>query len=332
MKNYVIINMETNGFNTLDGDEQIIKIDARKIDKDFNEVDSFSKYVKPREKLPTVVEQLIEITNEVLEQYGKDEKPVVEEFLKFMEDSILISSNAKFEMSFLLKAIYKNKIVDNEIYYFDLLQEFTSLGLKKRSIPRVKEYYKIYTDDYLTSMVEILKKILVEYKCSDLEEYVTKKKKNRIRFPGLVSRNVRSWVRFSKGNTKDNRRLIEFIDESKDGKVGFLINYNGINKKIMNLDELIEFKKMGSKTIDDIFYLDPSIMSYMDYYKIDSDIKIEKDDTWLIERLEKVTTDYLKNKKVKVICYGTIDELKKNYNIIDKKVLDKIISCVIAEI
>lgn len=334
MKNYVFVQVEASDFTTMEGEDQLTKIDAIKVDKNFKQIDQFSTYIKLRSKHLEITEEIKEITgitNELLEKYGIDEKEALEEFLKFINDSILIMHNGKFEMTSIIKGIYNNNVKDHEIYYFDLLRDLKTLGVKKKSLKSLRERYQIKEEDDLLATMAITKQILEEYKYSDLEEYNTKNK-NRIRFPGLISKNVRAWVRFTQGDTNDNRRLIEFIDESKDGKLSYIINYRSINMEMTTFVELIKYREMGAKVIDSIFYFDPSISSYIDYYKINSNIKIEKEDTFLIERLEKAATDYLKDKKVKVICYGSIDTLKENYGIIDKKVLDKIISFIVAEI
>ena len=45
--NYVIINLETNGYFNPDDDKQIIFIEALKVDKRLNKVSKFKTYIKP---------------------------------------------------------------------------------------------------------------------------------------------------------------------------------------------------------------------------------------------------------------------------------------------
>lgn len=331
MKNYVFFEVETNDFTTMEGDDQIIKINAIKVDKNFKQISRFLTYIKFGMKISKEIEKITGITNEMLERHGMDEKKALEEFLEFINDSILIVHYAKYEMTSIVKGIYKNNIKDHEIYYFDILRDLKTFGFKEKSLKKIKEHYQITEEDDLLATIAITQQILAEYNYCDLEEYSTKSK-NKFRFPGLSSKTAYAQVRFTQGDTEEHKRLIEFIDESKDGKPSYLINYGRINKEIITFVELIKYREMGVKVIDDIFYFDPSISSHIDYYKIDSNKKIEKEDTWLIERLEKIVNEYMKDKKVKIICYGTIDKLKKNYNIINKKALNKIISCIVTEI
>lgn len=96
MNNYTFIDLETNGLPTINGTDQLIKIEALKLDKNFRKIDSLTSYIKPEEKLSEYIEQQTKITNEILEKYGENEKNAVEDLLTFIEDSTLISYNAKF--------------------------------------------------------------------------------------------------------------------------------------------------------------------------------------------------------------------------------------------
>ena len=110
-ENYVIINIETNGYFNRDNNKQIIFIEALKVDERLNKISSFKTYIKPNESLEEDVVKLTGITNEML-QSGISEKEALINFIKFCEDSNVVTHNAKFELSFVLKALYKNGIKD----------------------------------------------------------------------------------------------------------------------------------------------------------------------------------------------------------------------------
>ena len=64
--NYVIINLETNGYFNPDDDKQIIFIEALKVDKRLNKVSKFKTYIKPKKRLSEDVVKVTKITNEML--------------------------------------------------------------------------------------------------------------------------------------------------------------------------------------------------------------------------------------------------------------------------
>ena len=136
-KDYVIVNIETNGYFDIDDNKQIIFIEALKIDKNMKKKDEFNR-------------QLLDI---------KNEKDVLCEFIDFCFNSKIIIYNAKEGLSFLLKELYKNNIMSNfKFKYIDMIDL-----LKKKEkdiglliISNIKKYYNIKCDNEIECIFDII--------------------------------------------------------------------------------------------------------------------------------------------------------------------------------
>ena len=96
-KDYVIVNIKTNGEFDREDNTQITLIEVVKLNNDLKVLDK------------------IEISNKT------NEKDIIIEFIHFCTNSNLITYNSKYTLSFILKALYKNKITDNiRFKYIDL--------------------------------------------------------------------------------------------------------------------------------------------------------------------------------------------------------------------
>lgn len=98
---FVVFDTETTGFSPVT--EQIIEIGAVKINSSGVVLDRFSKFIKlyKTDKLSAKIIELTHITDEMLKQEGEDVHEVMEEFCHFIDDSILVAQNAKFDISFM---------------------------------------------------------------------------------------------------------------------------------------------------------------------------------------------------------------------------------------
>lgn len=117
--NYVVVDVETTGINS--EKDQIIEIAAIKMKG--NKMIAFQELVKVEKELPREISELTGITDEMLANDGKDLDVVLEEFLGFLGNAILVGYNVKFDISFLNAALKKNgnKVLTNKTIC--LLQE-----------------------------------------------------------------------------------------------------------------------------------------------------------------------------------------------------------------
>lgn len=96
---YVIIDLETTGRSAKF--HQIIEMSAIKIKND-QIVDQYSSLVNPHRNLSNFIQQLTNITDEMVAN-ERDIKDVMPEFLNFIGDSIIIGYNISFDKNFIVK-------------------------------------------------------------------------------------------------------------------------------------------------------------------------------------------------------------------------------------
>lgn len=99
MKRRVLIDIETTALTPQRG--EIIRLYARDLDDPSL---TFDQLVKPKRPLSNLVQQITEITNEMLRDAPSIEA-VMPEFLDFLDGSIVVSNNSTFELGFLKMAI-----------------------------------------------------------------------------------------------------------------------------------------------------------------------------------------------------------------------------------
>lgn len=111
---YIVVDVETTGVNS--EKDQIIEIAA--IKTEGNEQIVFQELIKIEKGIPREISELTGITNEILANNGKDIDVVLEGFLGFVGNAILVGYNVKFDVSFLNselkksgKEILKNKTI-----------------------------------------------------------------------------------------------------------------------------------------------------------------------------------------------------------------------------
>ena len=100
-KNYIILDIKTNGDFEPDNKSKITSIYALKIDNNMNNLDYVQFDIK------------------------SNEKENIKYFIKFCSNSNIIISNAKNTLSFILKMLYQNKIYDDfRFKYIDIINIF----------------------------------------------------------------------------------------------------------------------------------------------------------------------------------------------------------------
>jgi DNA polymerase-3 subunit epsilon len=95
---HVVVDLETTGLSPRQG-HRIIEIGAVVIE-DLAVVDEFTTLINPGVPIPTTVQAIHGITDEMLEGQPKTEEALLR-FSTFIADSVLIAHNAAFEVTFL---------------------------------------------------------------------------------------------------------------------------------------------------------------------------------------------------------------------------------------
>ncbi|MFA6637026.1 MAG: exonuclease domain-containing protein [Candidatus Omnitrophota bacterium] len=116
---YTVFDFETTGLFAGSGDA-ICEIGALKAGFDGNE-QRFEELIDPRRPISQGAYNLNRITPEMLEG-----KPTIDEvlpdFMDFIEGSVLVAYNARFDISFLAAALGKKRTILNEFQVIDVLE------------------------------------------------------------------------------------------------------------------------------------------------------------------------------------------------------------------
>lgn len=94
---YVVFDIETTGLSIINS--KIIEIAGVKM-KDGKEIDRFSTFINPHEKIPYNIQQLTNITDEMVKD-APELKERLPEFIDFVGDSVLVAHNAQFDIGFI---------------------------------------------------------------------------------------------------------------------------------------------------------------------------------------------------------------------------------------
>ena len=154
---FVIIDIETNGLNYEEDD--IIELCAIKM-KNGEIIDRYTSLCKPRLPIKKEIEQITGITNDMV-KLAPSSKEVVENFLKFVEDAILVGYNISFEVNFI------NRIANNENYAINN-KTIDCLEYVKKLYPNLKNY------KMNSSLNAMGFEILDDYSCISSAQAITK--------------------------------------------------------------------------------------------------------------------------------------------------------------
>lgn len=93
---YIVFDIETTGLSVTQN--KIIEIAAIKI-FEGKEVERYSTFVDPHERIPYHIQQLTNINDQMV-QGAPDVEPVLKEFMEFAGDGVLVAHNARFDVGF----------------------------------------------------------------------------------------------------------------------------------------------------------------------------------------------------------------------------------------
>lgn len=156
---YVVFDIETTGLSSYYN--EIIEISAIKVRND-KVVDRFSSLVKPNARISSFITKLTGITNEMVVDAPCIDK-VLEEFISFIGDDILVGHNVSFDVNFVNTNLVMlgygaltNDYVDNLMIARRVLTE-----LRHHRLGDLADYYLIDTtgahrglkDSYITHQI-----------------------------------------------------------------------------------------------------------------------------------------------------------------------------------
>lgn len=167
LDNYVIVDIETTGLSPQN--YEIIEISAIKIFKN-DIIDTFSKLVNPKGKISKKITDFTGITNDMVENQPYISE-ILPDFIKFVDDNVVVAHNAPFDLSFICRDAKLNNI-EFAPYYIDTLElAKNTLDLKSYKLIDIAKCFKISSNQEHRGLSD----------CELLYECYTKMNKTKIR-------------------------------------------------------------------------------------------------------------------------------------------------------
>lgn len=143
---YVVFDIETTGLSITQN--KITELAAVKM-HEGKEIDRYATFVNPHEKIPYHIQQLTNITDEMVKD-APDLEPVLKDFVEFVGDAVIVAHNARFDMGF-IQASLKNAgmpLLDNP--YLDTLELARMLhpGMKNHRLNTLADKYKVLLESH----------------------------------------------------------------------------------------------------------------------------------------------------------------------------------------
>jgi len=138
---YVVYDTETTGLSAVY--DTIIELAAVKMYKG-NVIETFEEFINPGHPLSQTTIQLTGITDDMVRN-SKPEKTVLEEFVKFSENTILVAHNASFDMGFLNNSYERNGMPEAPNPVIDTLEmsRFLHPNLKSHRLNTLAKRYGV---------------------------------------------------------------------------------------------------------------------------------------------------------------------------------------------
>ena len=106
-QNIIVFDVETTGIDPTE--DEIIQIAAIRIDQGGNEIERFEKLLKNTKAVGTS-QGVHQFSDAYLAEHGEDRVKVLEEFVAFSKDSLIVGHNVGFDISILVSELEKNNL------------------------------------------------------------------------------------------------------------------------------------------------------------------------------------------------------------------------------
>jgi DNA polymerase-3 subunit alpha (Gram-positive type) len=143
---YVIFDIETTGLSVMNN--KIIEIAGVKM-QDGKEIDRFATFINPHEKIPYNIQQLTNISDDMVKDAPELEDKLPE-FAEFVGDAILVAHNAKFDMGFIqanLKRLGRPELPNPVLDTLELAR-FLFPALKNHRLNTLAEKFKVSLENH----------------------------------------------------------------------------------------------------------------------------------------------------------------------------------------
>ncbi|AOZ94260.1 PolC-type DNA polymerase III [Paenibacillus crassostreae] len=143
---YIVFDIETTGLSITHSN--ITELAAVKI-KEGKEIDRYATFVNPHEKIPFHIQQLTNITDEMVKD-APDLEPVLHEFVKFAADGILVAHNARFDIGFIQASLKEYGLPEMPNPVLDTLELARLLypTMKNHRLNTMADKYKVLLESH----------------------------------------------------------------------------------------------------------------------------------------------------------------------------------------
>ncbi|AZN40891.1 PolC-type DNA polymerase III [Paenibacillus albus] len=143
---YVVFDVETTGLSVVNN--KIIELAGVKM-HEGKEIGRFSTFINPHEDIPYNIQQLTNITNEMVAD-APELSEKIGEFIDFIGDSILVAHNARFDMGFLQAACKLHGLPEVKNPVLDTLElaRFLHPSMKNHRLNTLADKYKISLENH----------------------------------------------------------------------------------------------------------------------------------------------------------------------------------------
>lgn len=143
---YIVFDIETTGLSVTQN--KIIEIAAVKM-QEGKEIDRYTTFVNPHERIPYNIQQLTNINDEMV-QDAPDVEPVLREFIEFAGDAVLVAHNARFDVGFVNAKLKELDIPEMKNPVLDTLELARMLfpTLKNHRLNTLAAKYKVSLENH----------------------------------------------------------------------------------------------------------------------------------------------------------------------------------------
>ncbi|WP_339321302.1 PolC-type DNA polymerase III [Paenibacillus sp. FSL W8-0194] len=143
---YVVFDIETTGLSITNS--KITELAAVKM-HEGKEIGRYATFVNPHEKIPYHIQQLTNITDEMVKD-APDLEPVLKEFVEFVGDAVLVAHNARFDVGFIQASLkeYGMPLLDNPALDTLELARLLHPGMKNHRLNTLADKYKVLLESH----------------------------------------------------------------------------------------------------------------------------------------------------------------------------------------
>lgn len=143
---YIVFDIETTGLSVVNN--KIIELAGVKM-KNGQEIDRFSTFINPHEKIPYHISQLTNITDDMV-QDAPELEPKLREFVDFVGDAVLVAHNARFDMGFIQANLKQLGLSELSNPVLDTLELARLLypSMKNHRLNTLSDKFKVNLDNH----------------------------------------------------------------------------------------------------------------------------------------------------------------------------------------